>query len=119
MKSKECVFCDVAKGKKVGNNEIIMEGDNFLALKDTNQRIKGHLLVIPKKHYVTLLDIPNKLRNELLTFTKKVCSYVLDKKMGNGFDIEMNNLEVAGQVIMHAHIHILPRNEGDGLKPIE
>ena len=73
---------------------------------------------MPKRHFVTLLDISNKLGNEMLEFTKKVASGILDKKYGNGFNIVMNNLEPAGQIVKHAHLHIIPRNENDGLKII-
>jgi len=83
---------------------------------DINPVAEGHALVIPKKHYVTLLDIPNSLGEEMLDFTKKIAGSLLDNKKGDGFNIGMNNLEVAGQVVMHAHIHIIPRKEGDGLK---
>ena len=62
-----------------------------------------------------LLDVPNKLGNEMLQFTKKVAEKLLDEKYGNGFNILMNNLEVAGQLVMHAHLHVLPRRDGDGL----
>jgi len=75
----------------------------------------GHILIIPNKHFVTLLDIPDKLGNELLEFTKKVAGDIMDHKIGDGFNILMNNLECAGQVVFHAHIHVLPRKEEDGL----
>ena len=71
-------------------------------------------LVISKRHFVTLLDIPNKLGNEMLEFTKKVASKLMDDKYGDGFNLIMNNLEVAGQVVMHVHVHVLPRKEDDG-----
>ncbi len=91
------------------------ESDNFFAIFDIKPKTKGHTLVIPKKHFVTLLDVPNKLGNEMLQFTKKVAEKLLDEKYGNGFNILMNNLEVAGQLVMHAHLHVLPRRDGDGL----
>lgn len=111
---KNCVFCKIAKGEF--KQEKLMESDNFFATFDINPHAKGHTLVIPKKHYVTLLDVPNKLGDEMLEFTKKVASYLMDKKLGDGFNLLMNNLVVAGQVVMHAHIHVIPRKEEDGLR---
>jgi histidine triad (HIT) family protein len=118
MKSqeKDCIFCKIAKGKVKA--ELVSETNNFFAMKDINQDIKGHTLIIPKKHHVTLLDLPDKLGNELLNFEKKVASELLEQKKGDGFNILMNNLEPAGQVVKHAHIHLIPRKEGDGLKII-
>ena len=85
---------------------------------DINPKSEGHTLIIPKKHFVTLLDIPNVLGQEMLELTKKVSSKILDEKKGDGFNVVMNNLSCAGQVVMHAHLHIIPRKEGDGLKSI-
>ena len=113
---ENCIFCKIAQGKiKI---EKISESNNFIAILDANPKTKGHTLIISKKHFVTLLDIPNNLGEELLTFTKQVVSEILDNKQGDGFNIIMNNLEPAGQVVKHIHIHILPRKEGDGLRMI-
>ena len=109
-----CVFCKIALGEI--KSEKFAESNSFFAIFDNRPKTKGHVLVIPKKHFVTLLDIPNKLGSEMLEFTKKVAGKLLDEKYGDGFNILMNNLEVAGQFVMHAHLHILPRREGDGLR---
>ena len=110
----DCVFCKIAK-KEIPTN-ILFESDNFIAFYDVNPRVKGHALIVPKQHFVTLLDIPNNIGNEMLEFTKKVAGYLLDKKHGDGFNVMINNLEVAGQLVMHAHIHVIPRKEGDGIR---
>ena len=116
MNSENCVFCKITQGKIPA--EKLGESNNFIAIKDANPKTEGHTLIISKKHFVTLLDIPNKLGEELLKFTKDVASRLLDKKLGDGFNILMNNLEPAGQVVKHAHIHIIPRKERDNLKTI-
>jgi len=109
-----CIFCKIVKGEI--KSEIVKTGNSFIAIKDTNPVALGHLLIIPKQHYVTLLDIPNNLAEELLKFTKELASELLGKKQGDGFNIIMNNLEPAGQFVMHAHIHLIPRKEGDGIR---
>jgi len=113
---KNSIYCKIAKGEI--RSEKIAETDNFFAIRDINPVSKGHALVIPKKHFVTILDIPNNLGKELLEITKKVSDEILEKKFGDGFNLIMNNLEVAGQLVMHAHIHVIPRNDGDNLKTI-
>ena len=109
-----CVFCKIVKeeikAEKVG------ESESFIAIRDAHPAVEGHTLIIPKKHFVTLLDIPNKFGNELLEFEKKISGELMSDKKGDGFNLIMNNLEVAGQVVMHAHIHVIPRKEGDGIK---
>lgn len=114
MADKDCIFCKIAKGEIPA--EKIKESDNFFAVRDKYPHTEGHSLVIPKKHFVTTLDIPNRLGDELLKLIKDVASDLLDEKYGDGFNILQNNLEVAGQVVMHAHFHIIPRKEGDGVK---
>lgn len=114
MEDKDCVFCKILRGKI--KSEFIAESNSFFAINDVNPKSEGHCLVIPKEHYTTLLDIPDKLGGEMLKFTKQVAGHLLDEKYGDGFNIIMNNLECAGQVVMHAHLHIIPRKEGDGLR---
>lgn len=116
MEDKNCVFCKIAKGEI--KSEKVEESNNFFAILDIKPKSEGHTLVIPKKHFGTLLDVPNSLGNELLEITKKVASKLLDDKKGDGFNVIMNNLSCAGQIVMHAHLHIIPRKEGDGLKGI-
>mgnify|MGYP001590536828 CR=1 FL=1 len=113
----DCIFCKIAKGEI--KSEIVDESNNFLAFYDINPKTAGHTLIIPKKHFVTLLDIPSNLGEELLSFTKHISGFLLEKKFGDGFNILMNNLPPAGQVVMHAHIHILPRKESDNVEPVD
>ena len=113
-KDKDCIFCKIAQREI--KSEFVAESNNFIAIRDINPKAEGHTLVIPKRHFVTLLDIPDKLGEEMLNFSKRVASEVLDKKYGDGFNLIMNNLECAGQLVMHAHIHIIPRKDGDGLR---
>ena len=114
MKDKNCIFCKIAR--KEAKAQFISETNNFIAILDANPKSEGHALIIPKKHYVTLLDIPNTLAKEMLELIKLISSKILEKKQGDGFNVIMNNLAPAGQVVMHAHIHIIPRKESDGLR---
>ncbi len=114
--SNNCIFCKIAK--KEFHTEFKAETNNFIAILDKNQKAPGHTLIIPKKHYVTFLDIPSTLSQEMHKLIQKISSEILEKKQGDGFNIIMNNLSPAGQVVMHAHIHIIPRKESDNLKMI-
>ncbi len=114
--SGECIFCKIVQRKIKA--DFVKESNNFIAFKDAHPKTEGHTLIIPKKHYVTLLDIPDRLGEELLHFLKEISYEILEKKYGNGFNLAMNNLEPAGQKVHHAHFHILPRKEDDGLSVI-
>ena len=116
MKDKNCIFCKIAKGEI--KSDVIVKTNNFIAFLDAHPKAEGHTLIVPKRHFVTLLDIPDNLASEMLNLTKKVASDLLDEKKGNGFNIVMNNLECAGQIVKHVHLHVIPRKEGDGLKSL-
>ena len=116
LNMKDCVFCKIVQGKIKA--DIVGKSNSFIAIRDANPKARGHTLIIPKEHYATLLDFPNKIGGELLEFTKNVAEKLLDEKYGDGFNVMMNNLPCAGQIVMHAHLHIIPRNEGDGLRMI-
>ncbi len=112
--SDNCIFCKIARGEV--KSERVAESDNFFAMLDAHPKTPGHTLVISKKHFVTLLDIPGKLGVELVNMLKKVSSDLMDNGQADGFNILMNNLQCAGQVVMHAHVHVIPRKENDGLE---
>ena len=116
MINRDCLFCKIAS-KNTGA-KIIEETNNFIVILDANPRAEGHCLVMPKKHLVTFLDIPNAISEEMCGLIKKVAMKMFEQKKGNGFNLIMNNLEPAGQAVMHAHIHVIPRKEGDGLRII-
>lgn len=110
----DCVFCKIVLGEV--KTEFLKESENFIAIKDVNPISKGHTLILPKKHYATLMDIPDGLGKELVQFMKAVASDVLKKNLGEGFNVIMNNFPSAGQFVMHSHVHIIPRKENDGIR---
>lgn len=111
---KDCVFCKIAKGEIKAT--FIFESDNFFAMNDANPRTRGHALVIPKKHFVNMMDLPDTLGGELIDTIKSVASVLLNEKGVEGFNVFQNNFPAAGQAVMHAHFHILPRRKGDGIR---
>jgi len=111
--AKDCVFCKIASGEIPV--EKIYENDNFFSIPDANQKVKGHSLVISKKHFETILDLPSSLAMELVDCVKKTALKVLDEKKAEGFNLVQNNFEVAGQAVKHLHFHILPRIKGDNV----
>ena len=108
---EECVFCKIASGEL--KSEKILESDNFFAIKDINPKTKGHSLVVSKRHYQTLLDMPSSLLGEFLEMGKKLAIKLIDEEKAEGFNLIMNNYEVAGQIVPHVHMHVLPRKKGD------
>ncbi len=109
---KECIFCKIAK-KKIPSDRIY-ENDNFFSIFDAAPQIKGHALVISKKHFENVLDLPNTLGSELLDCIKKTSLELIKRFKVDGFNVVNNNFSCAGQVVNHVHFHILPRKNNDG-----
>ncbi len=113
-RDEDCIFCKIAR-KEIETEEIIEETDNFICFPDANPIAKGHSLIIPKKHFVTLLDLPSAFGIELMSIIKKVSDKKL-KEGAEGFNVVVNNGSSAGQVVFHTHLHIIPRNKNDGVE---
>jgi histidine triad (HIT) family protein len=110
--NSDCIFCKIANGEIFSKR--IYENDNFFSIPDSNPEVKGHSLIISKKHFETILDIPNSLCPELLDCIKKTAMKLMKENNVEGFNIINNNFEVAGQVVKHVHFHIFPRRKDDG-----
>ena len=111
---EDCIFCKIANGKIPAAK--VYEDDNVISFLDIMPANKGHCLVVPKKHFETLLDIPDDDLKNLIIATKKIAK-ALSLSIGNGsYNLIMNNGKVAGQLVAHAHIHIIPRFKGDRLR---
>ncbi|MEA3329478.1 MAG: HIT domain-containing protein [Nanoarchaeota archaeon] len=107
---ENCIFCKIVIGEIPCQK--ILESENFIAIKDANPKVENHSLIISRNHYENFPDIPSELYNELLETTKKTT-----EKLGvKDFNLVVNNGKNAGQLISHAHLHILPRKEGDRFK---
>jgi histidine triad (HIT) family protein len=113
-KENECIFCKIAR--KEVPSEIILETRNFIAVPDIRPRVKGHTLIITKKHYSTLIDMPESLGSELLDVVKKLFEKKAKEEGAEGFNLVVNNFPAAGQIIHHVHFHLLPRKSRDGKK---
>lgn len=110
----DCVFCKIVKGEI--NCEKIWEDDDFLAFFDVHPVTEGHTLVIPKKHFENIFDIGGDISEKYISALQKVGKILMERYQCEGFNIFLNNGEVAGQVVGHVHFHLFPRKKGDNFK---
>jgi len=96
--------------------EKIYENNNFFSMPDNKPAVKGHSLVISKKHFENALELPVSLGSELLDCIKQTSVKILEQTKSDGFNVVNNNFKSAGQVVNHIHFHILPRKTNDGFK---
>jgi histidine triad (HIT) family protein len=111
MEEKDCIFCKITK-KEIPSN-IVFENDLNLAFLDIAPLSKGHTIVIPKKHYITLEDINNYELSEIYKTVKMIAATIHEKLGIDGYNILQNNFPAAGQAVKHFHVHIIPRNVDD------
>jgi diadenosine tetraphosphate (Ap4A) HIT family hydrolase len=106
-----CPFCDGAR-QRVAENELA------IAISDSFPVTPLHTLIIPRRHAPTYFDLyePERRACNLLLDRVRADILAADKSV-EGFNIGMNSGEVAGQTVMHCHIHLFPRRRGDVAEP--
>jgi histidine triad (HIT) family protein len=108
----ECRFCKIIR--RESEAYIVYEDEDTITFLDIRPLFPGHLLLLPKKHFETLADLPLSLVESLFK-NAKYLSIVIEKGLpADGSLIVINNH--VSQSIPHLHVHIIPRNNGDGLK---
>ncbi|KQC13446.1 MAG: hypothetical protein APR63_00550 [Desulfuromonas sp. SDB] len=112
----QCVFCQIVEGRSPVS--IIMETGKTLAFLDLTQLNPGHVLVIPKQHYVDIYDIPELILQEVICTVKKTSTLLRENLKVYDLSIWQSSGKLAGQEIMHFHFHLLPRNNSSEVKSL-
>ena len=114
MGDENCVFCKIIEGK-IPCSKIYEDG-NVFAFLDINPVNKGHTLVVPREHYEKLEDVPDEILKELMKAVKHIGKAVMKGTKTEAYNLGLNNGREAGQIVMHAHFHIMPRFKDDGIE---
>jgi histidine triad (HIT) family protein len=108
--SESCIFCLIAR--KEAPASVVYEDNQVIAFMSIHPVSVGHTLVVPKKHYENIYEIPEEEVAYLYKIVKKITHAVNKAVDAEGIRIVQNNGEVAGQVIFHMHVHIMPMSKG-------
>ena len=111
---QDCLFCKIIKGEIPCSK--VYENDKVLAFLDIGPVNKGHTLIIPKNHATNIFDIEEEDLNQVSNVIRKIAPAIKKAVNADGLTITSSNGQAAGQVVMHSHIHIIPRFKDDGLK---
>ncbi len=95
---------------------MIYEDEFTVAFLDINPVSHGHTLVVPKKHFMNMEEIPSDELCHVIEAVKKVGGALKKTFDFDSYNIQVNNGATAGQVIEHLHFHVIPRHIGDGLE---
>lgn len=111
----ECIFCRIAAG--AARAEIVHEGPGAVAFLDTRPAARGHVMVIPRAHAATLLELDDAAVGDLFLGVKAVMRKVNEVLRPAAFHVGWNHGRGAGQHVLHLHVHVLPRfSSGRGIQ---
>lgn len=108
-----CLFCKIVAGS-IPSYKLFEDG-HVLSFLDIGPLSRGHLLIIPKQHAVTLDELDEASAMACAAAARRLGKVVCDATGVKDWNLLQNNGKLAGQVVMHVHFHVIPRREGDGL----
>lgn len=109
----KCIFCKIIRDEAPSYK--VYEDEHTLAFLNIHPMNQGHTLVVPKIHITSLEELDQDTLTKLILSTQKVAGALKNALNLSGYNIKLNNGQVAGQIIPHFHFHIIPRYEHDGL----
>lgn len=107
-----CLFCDIVAGVKPAH--FVLDEPDLVAFLDIRPVFKGHVLLIPRRHIDSLLDLPADLREPFLATTQRLAR-AMEEGLGAQGSFVATNTKVS-QSVPHFHMHVVPRTKGDGLR---
>ena len=107
-----CIFCKIIN--KEIPSDFIHEDDVSVSFLDINPVNIGHTLLVPREHHENIFDIPEELLMKVSVTAKKLARALRKGLSADGVNITSNNGQAAGQLVSHAHTHIIPRYDNDG-----
>lgn len=108
----DCIFCKIIKGE--AHSWKVLENEHTYAFLDINPVSKYHTLIIPKKHYKDIFDMPEMALQEVIAMVRQVAKLYEEKLGIKHIQVVNNNGAEAQQFVFHMHYHIVPRQRGDG-----
>ena len=110
MDPTECIFCNPKR-------EILAENAHALAFFDSYPVSRGHALVVPKRHAITIFELSDEEYAGCFRLVLPLKEVLLARFAPDGFNVGANCGEAAGQSVWHAHIHVIPQIQGRRAQP--
>jgi len=107
----QCKFCKIIEKKEKA--VILFEDKKIIAILDNKPFNRGHTLILPKKHYKFITDIPDREVGYIFKNVNRIAKAIFSSVKADGLNISQNNGEIASQTIFHVHVHIIPRFKND------
>jgi len=110
--AEACLFCRIIAGEVAAH--VVLDSPDAFAFLDHRPVFKGHTLVVPRAHVVTLTDLPLPSIGPYFSQVQRVAGAVVAGLAADGSFVAMNN--VVSQAVAHLHVHVVPRRRKDGLR---
>ena len=107
-----CAFCQIVTGEVPAS--VVLDEPEVIAFLDRRPVFKGHVLVVPREHIVTLPEVPADLLARVMGAVQRVAAAVPAALGAEGTFVAANN--IVSQSVPHLHVHVVPRTKGDGLR---
>ncbi|MBM4070792.1 MAG: HIT family protein [Planctomycetes bacterium] len=111
MEPHDCPFCRLEQPR------ILLENDFAVAVPDGFPIADGHTLVVPKRHVTSVFDLTDEEQAAVWNLVAQVRTKLMAELTPDGFNVGLNDGAAAGQTVMHAHVHVIPRRLGDSDDP--
>lgn len=107
-----CLFCDIASREVEAH--VVLESEHLVGFLDHRPVFRGHVLLVPRVHVVTLPELPADLRDPFLAAGQRLATAMVEGLGAQGSFVAINN--TVSQSVPHLHLHVVPRTKGDGLR---
>ena len=112
MSGDDCLFCAIVAGNAPAH--VVIDAPDVVAFLDHRPVFKGHALVVPRAHVVTLPELPVELLTAVFVAVQRSAAAMVAGLGAQGSWVAQNN--VVSQAVPHVHVHVVPRAKGDGLR---
>ena len=116
MSDPDCIFCKIVAGELPA--QIVDEGERTVAFMDISPATRGHLLVVPRQHSRDLLEIGQEDLAATLTAAQRMAARIVERLDADGVNLINGCGRAAWQTVFHFHVHVIPRYDGDPLRPL-
>ncbi len=103
MKEPGCIFCNIP------DESVILKNESAFVINDKFPHSKGHVLIIPFSHEEDFFNLTQNDQIGIIKLLKETKQFTDNKFTPAAYNISINNGKEAGQVIMHTHVHLIPR----------
>lgn len=112
MTESACPFC-----KAIAEGKLLLDGGAVVAIADAYPISKGHALVVPRRHEADFFALSREEQSDMIALVNQVKRLLDARHQPQGYNLGVNAGVVAGQTMGHAHMHVVPRYEGDAPDP--